>query len=105
MELFNGNINEFKELVLSGVDVNIKDKYGDTSLIISSRHGFSDIVKELLISGADVNIKNISSLMLASHYGYSEIVKELLLNNADVNLTDNYGDSSLMRSSYKGFIM
>ena len=74
------NSADIKELLINA-DVNIIDKYGYTSLMYASHHGYLDIVKELLLNEANVNIKNNygnSSLMYASKKGYLNIVKELL---------------------------
>ena len=102
-----GNINKVKELLLNGADVNFKDEDGNTSLIIASRYGFSEIIKVLILNNADINLRNNngnSSLNIASLYCHYDIVKVLLLNGADVNIKNNDGYTSLMSliiTSYK----
>lgn len=39
-----------------GVDVNAKDRFGDSALIVAAEHGHADVVTLLIQRGADVNI-------------------------------------------------
>ena len=52
------NIDKIKELLYSGVDVNIKDNYGETPLYYASTYGQLQIVKLIIEYGADVNAKD-----------------------------------------------
>jgi hypothetical protein len=52
-----------------GVDINVKNKFGNTALIIASDFGYIDIVELLLKYGANINHKNKydkTALMIAS---------------------------------------
>ena len=50
------DLNKVKELIKSGADLNAKDTFGGTALIIASNIGHTEIVKLLIESGSDVNI-------------------------------------------------
>jgi len=68
-------------LLKFGVDVNIKDKYGDTALMYASAYGYVNIIKLLIEAGADINTKNIyenTPLIYAYRNGQLEVVKLLI---------------------------
>ena len=93
-------------LILSGVNVNMKDGNGMTALMIASINGFTKAVKILLQAGADPNIEHhipinekvfststlpkthtirFTALTYASFQKNSEVVKLLLKANANPN--------------------
>ena len=45
-------------ILQAGADVNLKNHYGTTALIIAVQGGFADIVRFLLEAGADPNISD-----------------------------------------------
>ena len=80
------------------MDINAKNKDGETALMLASSEGHLEIVKLLIEKGADVNVKNEdgkTALTLASRYGHLEVVKYLVENGADVNSKENDGDTAL----------
>jgi hypothetical protein len=56
----NGDIQEVKQQLAAGADVNARDQSGQTALIIACRtpHVPPDLVKALLAAGADVNTRS-----------------------------------------------
>jgi len=69
--LCENNYHELiKELINNGFDVNIKTKYGYTTLMWASINGNIETIKLLLDNGADVNIQNINGYTALS-YGVS----------------------------------
>jgi uncharacterized protein len=99
-----GHFEVVKVLVAGGVNVNAKDKEGETALIEAAYDHF-EIVKTLLASGADVNARTRrgwTALMEAAVNDNFEIVKALLDNGADINAQDIGGDTALNWASYKG---
>ena len=95
-------------LLKRGVDVDHKDKFGETALMHAARAGASDIV--LLLAGprgagADVTCANTSgetALMLAAQRGMTDIVRVLLRRKenpggrrAYARQTNKFGDSAI----------
>jgi len=90
---------EIKKLILSGADVNIQDRYGDTTLIIAAKNGYADLVKLLIAAGANINVINNScntALIYAVKEGHKEIAKLLITAGADINIQDKNGYTALM---------
>jgi ankyrin repeat protein len=98
---------EIHELIKSGADVNVKNKYGVTPLFMASEKGLAEIVKLLLETKADVNTSDKTNgatpLLVASANGYIEIVKYLLEAKADVNVVlKTEGANPLYMASQNG---
>ena len=74
-----GRLDEVKVLLEAGANVNAKEKYGITALILASHIGYLEIVKELLIvDGINVNEKTnygSTALINASCNGHLKIVQ------------------------------
>jgi hypothetical protein len=103
--LQNDNLNVVKKLIENGVDINLKDGYGNTALILASQRGHLEVVKELIKNGADINLQSYigySALIYASSFNHLEIVKELIKNGADVDLFDSGEETALMHASQNG---
>jgi len=95
---FFGNLDAVKQHISAGTDLNVKDQYGSTPLIIASTFGKTDIARKLIDGGADLNIKNnegSTPLHVAAFFCRTEIVKELLNKGADKSLLNNYGSTAL----------
>ena len=100
-----GNIEDVKRLLEQNVDVNAKDNYGQTALMLAEGEGHTEIVEILIDNGADVNAKDIygkTALMWAAINGHTEIVEILIDNGADVNAKDNDGQTALMLAEGEG---
>jgi len=74
-----GDLKRVQEILKEGkVDINKKDKNGNTALIWASQEGHIEIVKSLLANGANINEKDKygnTALIWASQEGHIEIVK------------------------------
>lgn len=95
---FNGDVNAVEQHILAGSDINGKDAYGSTPLIIATIFGKQDVAIELIEGGADLTIRNnegSTPLHVASFYCRTEIVKVLLENGADKNLKSTAGFTAL----------
>ena len=56
-----GDTRAVKDLIDRGTDVNAKNYWGHTALMLAARYGYTEIVKLLLEYGADANIQNTDS--------------------------------------------
>ncbi len=84
-----GDLEAVEGLLAAGVEVDARDKYGQTALMLAARHGHSSVVTALLANGAgkDITAKyGLSALMLAVVNHHVEIAKRLVDAGADVSL-------------------
>ena len=92
---------KIRNLIKLGADVNAKDKYGMTALMLAVRdNSNAEVIKILINAGADVNAKHNygwTALMWAAHHNSNaEVIKALLNAGTDVNAKDNDGMTALM---------
>jgi len=91
-----------------GADVNARNRYDNTPLMIAIRNGHTEIARMLIDRGADVNIKSNdgkTALLWASLRGQTEIVRLLIQNGADVSVKkDNDGNTALLWASRNSHI-
>lgn len=80
------------------VNLNERNKYGNTPLHVACQEGKADIVKILLDYPLDINAKGIDDYS-ALHYAVQkrnpEIVKLLLAKNANIDSQDKEGNTPL----------
>jgi hypothetical protein len=97
---FNDDLAAVKELIASGVDVNVKDEAIDsTALMQAVSHGNHEMVRLLLSAGARVNAKNsdgMTALMMSSNKTSPDIMWTLISAGAKVNRRNEQGFSALM---------
>ena len=89
-------------MLTDGVDINVKDKNGNTALMHAASNGKSSTTKILLGAGVDVNAKNKrrnTALMLAVWYDHIDTVEVLLNAGADVSVINKRGWSALKIAS------
>lgn len=87
------------------VDVNLKNKLGNTALMMAVQRGYEDVVNLLLKHHADIKAKNIKGQLPqheAAIYGYVSIVKILLEAGADALARDVEDKSPLHYAAMKG---
>jgi ankyrin repeat protein len=73
----NGSLEIVKILLDKGADVNTKDNYGSTALMMASRDGRIEVVKLLLSKKADANAKDEdgdTALIKATNEGNTEMM-------------------------------
>jgi len=99
------------ELIKKGADVNARDPFGGTPLMIAAKRGFSNIVSALLENGADPNATmspptdpklTYTALHSAAEMANNEIVIQLIRAGANVNAATEYGETPLISAACFG---
>ncbi|CAL1548517.1 unnamed protein product [Lymnaea stagnalis] len=94
-----------KILTTPEIDLNQKDKYGNTFLILAAIGGETDLVIDLIHKGSDIEAqekRGMTALMCASFSGSLKAVVMLLEKGADVNKKAINGRTALMFASLNG---
>ena len=99
-----GNVDKLREILASGIDPNVVDVSGFTSLGWASCAGHLECIKELVRSGADVNFlyNGYTALFWATQCGHVECIDELVRLGADVNFQNKSGSTALIVASDYG---
>lgn len=95
---YNGHTNIVKLLVQYGVNINIQDQYGQTSLFTAVCKNQISTVKALLALGADPNIpsyKNNTVLHLACQNNNIEILELLLQHEINISYKNRQQKTAL----------
>ncbi len=99
-------LDTVESLIAAGANVNAKNRYGATPLMLSATTGNAAVTKALLKAGADfrVTVPDTGSVLVtAARTGNPEVVKLLLTAGADVNFADSYsGQTALMSAAAEG---
>ena len=101
------SLEEIKELLKKGADVNASDKYGWSALMWAAIFGKLDVVKCLVEHGADLEAKDGDGetvLMKVARDGNLDMVKCLAECGADLEAKDKFGRTALMKAAYKGHL-
>ena len=92
-----GNIAAIKQHIQAGSDLNAKDQYGSTPLIIAAVFGKTNVALALIEAGADLNMTNndgSTALISAAVLCRTEIVLALLEKGADKTLKNKSGKTA-----------
>ena len=92
-----GDVEQVKNLIAHGADVNCVNVFKESSLGVAVRDGKLEIIKLLIAAGADVNCINTfqeSVLMTAVKTGNLEIVKLLIGAGADIHYKNRFNESA-----------
>ncbi len=87
--VITGDYVNVASLLAEGVEVNQRDRYGQTALMLAARHGWGEVVRLLLEynAGLDVTAKyGLSALMLAVVNHHLDVAKELIDAGANTQL-------------------
>lgn len=87
--VLSGDHEAVRALLQSGADVNARDRYGQTALMLAAHRGHAVIVDVLIEHGADLDVTakySLSALMLAVIAGHEGIVRALMRAGADRSL-------------------
>ncbi len=94
-----GNAATVDVLIAGRATVNVRNRYGDTPLMVAALNGHQEIVRKLRARGADVNAPGWTALIFAATGGHDEIVRYLLAEGADVNAASPNGTTALMMAA------
>ncbi len=92
-----GDLKTIQQHIAAGTDLDQKDSYGSTALIIAATFGKTEVAKALIEAGADLNVTNNdggTALHAAAFLCRTEIVKALLDKGIDKNIKNNYGSTA-----------
>jgi CubicO group peptidase (beta-lactamase class C family) len=92
-----GNIDAVRQHIEAGSDLNAKDAYGSSPLIIATTFGKTEVARALIEAGADMKISNnegSTPLHIAALFCRTEIVKALLDKGANKYLRNNSGSTA-----------
>jgi len=81
----SGDIHTVRGLVDRGMDVNARDRYRQTALMLAAHAGYYEIVEALIALRADLNINakfGLSALMLAIIAGHEDVAHLLAKSGA-----------------------
>jgi uncharacterized protein len=84
-----GDVRVVVDLLGRGVDMDARDRYGQTALMLAAHAGHRDVVETLIANRANLNITakfGLSALMLAIVAGYAEVARVLAKAGADLTL-------------------
>ncbi|KAK5631888.1 hypothetical protein RRF57_007602 [Xylaria bambusicola] len=102
----NGYDAIVKLLLENGANIESKDKYSQTPLLLAAENGHDAIVKLLLENGANIESKDRygqTPLLLATENNYDVIVKLLLENGANIELNDENSEMPLLLATKNGY--
>lgn len=91
-----GNLEATNGHIKAGTDLNQKDEYGSTPLIIATTFGKNDVAIALINAGADMNLKSeegSTPLHTAAFFCRTEVVNALLEKGADKTFKNDYGST------------
>ena len=93
-----GNLDAIRQHINAGSELNKKDAYGSSPLIVAVTFGKTEVARVLIEAGADMEITNnegATPLHIAAFFCRAEIVKALLDNGADKNALNKAGRTAL----------
>ena len=85
----SGDVPALEAQLAAGADVDAKDRFGQTALMLAAHRGRMDLVQALLRHGADLNVTakyGLSALMLAIVGGHEAVARALAQAGADRTL-------------------
>ncbi len=97
MAALQGSIDAIREHIEAGSDLNEKDAYGSTPLIVAVTFGRTEVARALMEAGADVEVRDnhgSTPLHIAALLSRTEIVEALLDKGANKYSRNNSGSTA-----------
>jgi uncharacterized protein len=95
---FLGNLKAVEQHIAAGTDLNIKDNYGSSPLIIAITFGKTETAIALIKGGADLNLTNndgSTPLHIAAFFCRTEVVEALINSGTDKTIKNKFGATAL----------
>ena len=98
-----GDIQIVLDLLGRGTDVEARDRYGQTALMLAAHAGHREVVETLIAHRANLNITakfGLSALMLALVAGHEEVARLLAKAGADLSLRGTGASGFAAKTAY-----
>lgn len=95
---YEGNVEAIQSHVEAGSDLNVKDQFGSTPLIVATTFGKTEAAVALIEGGADLEMKSgdgSTPLHVAAFLCREEILAALIEHGADKSALNGYGSTAL----------
>ncbi|ARO88089.1 ankyrin repeat-containing protein [Nitrosospira lacus] len=86
-------------LIDAGARLNLRNKYGETAIMLASYKGLHDIVEKLYVKGAEIKHPGWNPLLYAATGGHPKIVQLLLDGGVPIDSTSDNGTTPLMMAA------
>ena len=99
----HGDVDVARQLLLAGREINARDRYGQTGLMLAAHRGHQALLELLIENGADLNVTakyGLSALMLAIVSGHKEIALRLVRAGADLGLRGKGSPGFIGKTAY-----
>jgi hypothetical protein len=100
-----GETDALADMMRQGLPVNLRDRRGNSLLLLSSYHGHLETAPMLFKSGADVDLRNAKGqtpLVGVAFNGHLKLVELLLWHGADIHSDNGGGITPIMFASMFG---
>jgi ankyrin repeat protein len=101
----NWNIDNVRELIAAGANLDTVDAIGYTALMMATLNGKFEMVELLVEAGANLDVASISgntALIIATDTGNFEIAELLVDAGANLDMVNENGDTALLKATNKG---
>jgi ankyrin repeat protein len=95
----NNNPQLVDILMNAGAKLNLRNRYGETAIMLASYKGLYNIVEKLYIKGAEVKHDGWNPLLYAATNGHANVIQLLLDGGVPINSTSPNGTTPLMMAA------